>query len=73
MQHTDTDPAIFDAYQRLLIAVLVRAWDDAHGRIPAHREGARDWIRGAGALSVCDWLGLPVETLRERVGGIQHR
>ena len=68
--HTDTDPAICDAYQRLLFAVLGRAWEDAHQvRNAAERDAARLWLRGDGAAALCDWLGLDPACLRERVGG----
>ena len=67
--HTD-DPAQLDAYQRLLFAVLGRAWEDAHGRNAHERAAARVWLYGDGLVSVCDWLGLDPDCLRERVGGV---
>ena len=66
--HTDTDPAICDGYQRLLFAVLGRAWEDAHGRNAHERAVARAWLHSDGLVSVCDWLGLDPACLRERVG-----
>ena len=65
------DPAQLDGYERLLAAVLCRAWEDATGRLPRrearHRAEALVWLHGPGAAVVCDWLGLPVDTLRRRV------
>ncbi len=68
--HTDTheDPATFDGYRRLLAAVLCRAWEDAHGRNEYERAAALAWLHGDGAAALCDWLGLPVDKLRRRVG-----
>ncbi len=66
--HTDTDPAQLDGYQRLLAAVIGQAWRDAHGRNERERLHARAWLNGPGAEALCDWLGLPVDTLRRRVG-----
>ena len=64
--HTDTDedPAQLRGYRRLLTAVLCRAWEDAHGRNEYERAAALTWLHGDGAVSVCDWLGLPVDRLR---------
>ena len=62
--HTDTDPAQLDGYQRLLAAVIGQAWRDAHGRNEYERAAALTWLHGDGAVSVCDWLGLPVDRLR---------
>ena len=64
---TDTDPAITDGYRRLLCAVLGRAWDDAHGRNEYNRATARAWLNSPSAAALCDWLGLSVERLRQRV------
>ena len=64
--HTD-DPAQLDAYQRLLFAVLGRAWEDAHGRNAHERAVARAWLNSPSAAALCDWLGLSVERLRQRV------
>ena len=68
--HTDTDedPAQLRGYRRLLTAVLCRAWEDAHGRNEYNRAAALAWLHSDGAGNVCDWLGLPVDTLRRRVG-----
>ena len=62
--HTDTDPAQLDGYQRLLAAVICRAWQDAHGRDGYLRDKALAWLHSDGAAAVCDWLGLPVDRLR---------
>ena len=68
--HTDTeDPAQLKGYERLLAAVIGQAWRDAHGRNAYQRATARAWLQSDGAVSVCDWLGLPVDRLRRRVGG----
>ena len=64
--HTE-DPAIDDGYKKLLTAVLLVAWKDAHGRNSAQRAMALDWLHSAGAVNVCDWLSLPVDRLRRRL------
>ena len=55
-----------DPYERLLAAVLCRAWQDAHGRDRRERVMALRWLR-SDAGNVCDWLGLPVDQLRSRL------
>ena len=63
-----TDGGQGDPYERLLGAVLRRAWADAHSTNPRRRIPALAWLNGPGAEALCDWLGLPVDTLRRRVG-----
>ena len=66
----DADPAICDGYRLLLVAILDRAWLDAHQvRNAQERAAARAWLQGDGAAALCDWLGLDPACLRERVGG----
>ncbi len=65
--HTDEDPAIDDGYKKLLTAVLLVAWKDAHGRNSAQRAMALHWLRSTGAANVCDWLGLSVDDLRAKL------
>ena len=46
--HSDTDPAQLDGYERLLAAILCRAWQDAHGRNVEERAAAlAGWNREA--------------------------
>jgi len=56
-----------DVYEQLLAAVLLRAWQDAQSKRPHLREPAIAWLRGPGASNACDWLGIPVELLRQRL------
>lgn len=56
-----------DPYERLLCAVLGRAWRDAHSHNAELRAAALAWLHSAGAAGVCEWLGLPVDSLRSRL------
>lgn len=56
-----------DPYERLLCAVLVSAWKDAHGRNEYERAKALEWLRSDGAVNICELLGLPVDRLRRRL------
>ena len=67
--HTDEDPAQSRGYRQLLCAILCLAWKDAHGRDSKARTEAIHWLGSAGAAYICDELGLPVDTLRARLGG----
>ena len=64
--HTE-DPAIDDGYKKLLTAVLLVAWKDAHGRNAEARAAALVWLNGPGAENLCDWLGRDVCRLRKRL------
>jgi len=54
-------------YERLLCAVLVMAWRDAHSLNAELRAAARAWLHSDGAVVACEWLGLPVERLQSRL------
>ena len=73
---TVSKPIQPDPYERLLAAVLLAAWKDAHGRDQRERLIALRWLRSTGAANVCDWLGLPIDHLRARLAltgpGVYH-
>ena len=75
MTLSDPDDPTHHGYELLLQAVLCRAWQDATtGRNAYERYQARAWLHSDGAAAVCDWLGLPVDTLRRRVSdNIGHK
>ena len=54
-------------YERLLIAVLVTAWKDAHCRQAHIRADALWWLHSDGCSAACEWLGLDVCQLRSRL------
>lgn len=64
---TVSKPTQLDLYERLLVAILAGAWKDAHGRNQRERLIARSWLHSAGAVNVCEWLGLPVDQLRAKL------
>lgn len=56
-----------DAHERLLCAVLLCAWRDATGKDAKMRAAALAWLSSPGAEALCDWLGLDVGLVRQRV------
>lgn len=53
-----------EPHEALLVAIIGRALRDACSRNEKNRASALAWLNGSGAEDVCDWLGLPVDTLR---------
>jgi len=60
-------------HERLLAAILCRAWLDATRGRGDERATALIWLHSDGAAAVCDWLGLDVDTMRQRLGSPLRR
>ena len=54
-------------HERLLCAVIVLAWKDAHGRDEELKAAALAWLRSEDCTDACEWLGLDVGRLLSRL------